>query len=67
MRAKSVIKAGAARGIETWRSLDFLTEQIQQPRLTIVEILRVERDHALPSSITTVASRRGEAHQCVMC
>jgi len=47
LRAKSVIKAGAARGVQKWRFFDFPTEQIEQPQLMLVEILRIERNHQL--------------------
>src|SRR4051794_13133908 len=66
MRAKSVIQAGAARGIHKWRFFDCRTEQSEQPRLMFVEILCVDRDHASPSSTTIVADRRDEAHACIV-
>jgi hypothetical protein len=61
-----VIKAGAARGVQKWRFFDFPTEQIEQPQLMLVEILRIERNHQLPSSIATVADRRDDAHHGIM-
>src|SRR6185295_17011727 len=46
VRAESVIEARAIRGIEERRRFELLAEHIEQSRLTVVEIVGVERHHA---------------------
>ena len=49
VRTKLVIQAWAIRGIEKWRFFEFFTEHIEQSRLTVVEIVRVDCDQGLYS------------------
>src|SRR5581483_5589202 len=67
LRAKSVVKAGSVGGVQKRRFFDLPREQIEQSQLMLVEILRIEHDHALPSSIATVMDRPGDARQAIMC
>jgi hypothetical protein len=43
----------------------FLSEHIEQPQLTVVEILGVERAHASPFSSGSDADSPGDAKKCI--
>ena len=51
VRSKRVIEAWTVRGIQKRRFLERLTQHIEQPRLMVVEIVCLERNHKWAYSV----------------